>query len=45
MGYQGITVNIAHGPASDTILGRNVLMRQAMELSIDRQAVVQVVGM
>ena len=43
MGYQGITINIAHGPASDTILGRNVLVRQALELSIDRQAVVQVV--
>ena len=43
MGYQGITINIAHGAASDTILGRNVLVRQALELSIDRHAVVQVV--
>ena len=43
MGYQGITINIAHGPASDTILGHNVLVRQALELSIDRRAMVQVV--
>src|SRR5262249_49784433 len=35
--------NIAHGPASDTILGRNVLVRRAFELAIDRQAMVQVV--
>jgi peptide/nickel transport system substrate-binding protein len=43
MGYQGITVNIAHGPASNTVLGHSALVRQALELSIDRQAVVQVV--
>jgi peptide/nickel transport system substrate-binding protein len=43
LGYTGITVNIRHGPASDTALGHNALVRQALELSIDRQALVQVV--
>jgi peptide/nickel transport system substrate-binding protein len=43
LGYTGITVNIRHGPASDTALGHDALVRQALELSIDRHALVQVV--
>jgi peptide/nickel transport system substrate-binding protein len=43
LGYQGITINLANGPASDNPLGRNALVRQAFEAAIDRQALIQVV--
>ena len=43
MGYTGITVNIDHGPAGNTVLGHSALVRQALDLAIDRHAVVQVV--
>jgi peptide/nickel transport system substrate-binding protein len=43
LGYMGITVNTDHGPASQTILGRNALVRQALESSIDRRTLLQVV--
>ncbi len=43
LGYQGITINTAHGPRADTPLGQNKLVRQAFELSIDRAALIQVV--
>lgn len=41
--YQGITFNTSNGPAADTALGRNRLVRQAFERAIDRDAVNQVV--
>ncbi len=41
--YQGITINTGNGPAANTSLGQNVLVRQAFELSIDRQALIDVV--
>ncbi len=43
LGYQGITVNLANGPRSKTPIGQNALVRQAFDLAIDRQALVQVV--
>lgn len=43
LGYLGINFNIANGPAADNPVGRNALLRQAFELSIDRQAVIDVV--
>lgn len=43
LGYVGIAINTGNGPASDTTLGRNALVRQAFELGIDRDALVQVV--
>ncbi len=43
IGYNGITFNTGNGPQSKTPLGENALVRQAFELSIDRQALVQVV--
>jgi len=42
LGYQGITINVANGPKSKAPLG-DVRVRQAFSLSIDRQALVQVV--
>jgi peptide/nickel transport system substrate-binding protein len=41
--YQGITFNTDNGPAADTALGRNRLVRQAFERAIDRIALNQVV--
>jgi peptide/nickel transport system substrate-binding protein len=43
LAYTGITFNVGNGPAANTILGQNKLVRQAFELSIDRDALVQVV--
>ncbi len=43
LGYGGITINTGNGPAADTALGRNALVRQAFDLSIDRSALVKVV--
>jgi len=43
LAYNGITFNVANGPAANTIIGQNKLVRQAFELSIDREALVQVV--
>ena len=43
LGYQGITYNIGNGPQADTPLGRNALVRQAFDMSIDRDALMQVV--
>lgn len=43
LGYQGITVNIANGKAGDNPLGQSKLVRQALSLAIDRDAVNQVV--
>ena len=43
LGYQGITINTGNGPAANTPLGQQALIRQALELSIDRTALIQVV--
>jgi peptide/nickel transport system substrate-binding protein len=43
LGYQGITINIGNGPRADTPMGRDVRVRAAFELAIDRDAVNQVV--
>ena len=43
LAYTGITINTNNGPAQDTPLGKNALVRQAFELAIDREALIQVV--
>ena len=43
LGYEGITYNVANGPRANTPLGQNALVRQAFDLAIDRDAVLQVV--
>lgn len=43
LGYQGITVNIANGPAAETPFGKDARIRQAFSLAIDREALNQVV--
>jgi peptide/nickel transport system substrate-binding protein len=43
LGYQGITYNINNGPQSKTPLGQSALVRQAFDMSIDRDALMQVV--
>ncbi len=43
LAYTGITINTDNGPARDTTLGKNALVRQAFELAIDREALIQVV--
>ncbi len=43
MGYQGVTFNINNGDKSNNPLGRNWKVREAFELSIDRDAINNVV--
>jgi peptide/nickel transport system substrate-binding protein len=43
LAYTGITVNTDNGSAQETTLGKNALVRQAFELAIDREALIQVV--
>ena len=43
LGYQGITYNIGNGAQSKTGLGQSALVRQAFDMSIDRDALMQVV--
>jgi peptide/nickel transport system substrate-binding protein len=43
LAYTGITVNTDNGSAQQTTLGKNALVRQAFELAIDREALIQVV--
>ena len=43
LGNQAIYVNTGNGPAANTVLGQNVLVRQAFDLTIDRAALIQVV--
>jgi peptide/nickel transport system substrate-binding protein len=43
LGYTGITINLANGERSKTPLGQDARVRQAFELSIDRDALNQVV--
>jgi peptide/nickel transport system substrate-binding protein len=43
LAYTGVTVNTGNGSAQETALGKNALVRQAFELAIDREALIQVV--
>jgi peptide/nickel transport system substrate-binding protein len=43
LGYTGITINLANGDRSKTPLGQDARVREALELSIDREALNQVV--
>jgi peptide/nickel transport system substrate-binding protein len=43
LGNQAIYVNTGNGPAANTVLGQNVLVRQAFDHTIDRAALIQVV--
>ncbi|MFC0339611.1 ABC transporter substrate-binding protein [Paracoccus niistensis] len=43
LGYQGIYFNLANGPQSQNPLGQDARIRQALNLSIDRNAISQVV--
>jgi peptide/nickel transport system substrate-binding protein len=43
LSYTGITINTDNGPAHETALGKNALLRQAFELALDREALIQVV--
>ncbi len=43
LGYQGVTINLNNGEKSNNPLGKNQKVRQAFELSIDRDAINQVV--
>lgn len=43
LAYTGIAFNVANGPAADTALGRNRLVRQAFERAIDRTIINDVV--
>ncbi len=43
LAYTGITINTDSGPAQNTSIGKNALVRQAFELGLDRQALIQVV--
>ena len=43
LGYQGITYNVGNGPKADSPIGKSALVRQAFDLSIDRDALMQVV--
>jgi peptide/nickel transport system substrate-binding protein len=43
LGYSGLINNLNNGPRADTPYGRNALVRQALDLSIDRAALVSVV--
>jgi peptide/nickel transport system substrate-binding protein len=43
LAYTGITLNTGNGAAANSIIGQNKLVRQAFELAIDREALVQVV--
>jgi peptide/nickel transport system substrate-binding protein len=43
LGYQGITLNTGHNPQANTPLGRDARVRKAFELSLDRDALNQVV--
>jgi peptide/nickel transport system substrate-binding protein len=43
LGYQGITFNVANGPRSKAPITSDARVRRAFELSLDRDALVQVV--
>jgi peptide/nickel transport system substrate-binding protein len=43
LGYEAIDINLAHGPAADNPLAKDVRVRAALEAAIDRKALNQVV--
>ncbi|HTC10835.1 MAG TPA: ABC transporter substrate-binding protein [Acetobacteraceae bacterium] len=43
LAYNGIAFNTDNGPAQNSVVGKNALVRQAFELGIDRTALIQVV--
>ena len=43
LAYTGININLGNGPAAQTALGQNPLVRAAFEASLDRAAINQVV--
>lgn len=43
LGYQGMTINVANGEGATGPLAENALVRQALSLAIDREALNQVV--
>ena len=43
LGYVGLTMNLANGPKADNPLAKKPKMREALELSLDRDALNQVV--
>lgn len=43
LGYQGITLNVANGEKAASPLGKDARVRRALELSIDREAIDNVV--
>ncbi|MGD9882349.1 MAG: ABC transporter substrate-binding protein [Reyranella sp.] len=43
LGYFGITMNLANGPKADTPFAKDARVRRAFELSLDREAINQVV--
>ena len=43
LGYVGINFNVNNGPAAQTVIGQNALVRQAFDAAIDRKALVDVV--
>lgn len=43
LGYNSVTWNTGHGPRAATPIGQSALVRKAFELSIDREAAIQVV--
>jgi peptide/nickel transport system substrate-binding protein len=43
LGYNTLSINLAHGPRADTPLGRDPRVREALEAAIDRTALNQVV--
>jgi peptide/nickel transport system substrate-binding protein len=43
LGYQGLDLNVANGPASKSPIGQSNKVRQALDLAIDREALNQVV--
>ena len=43
LGYEGITYNLGNGPQANTPMGQSALVRQAFDMSIDRDALLQVV--
>jgi peptide/nickel transport system substrate-binding protein len=43
LGYQGITINVGNGERSQTPLGQDARVRQALSLALDRDVISQVV--
>ncbi|HSI01905.1 MAG TPA: ABC transporter substrate-binding protein, partial [Reyranella sp.] len=43
LGYLGLTINLTNGPKADTPLAKDARVRRAFELSLDRDAINQVV--